>query len=95
MSHNYLDWAKYQNRHSSKSIKVTKKVFCQNDSPIGGSFGQKDSLITDILFEHMPIMISNQVANLMHHPLYLHIFQHNNIKTKLLRNLLTHIQYVY
>ena len=26
-------------------------VFCQNDSPIGGSFEQKDSLITHILFE--------------------------------------------
>ena len=25
--------------------------FCQNDSPVGGSFWQKDSLITHILFE--------------------------------------------
>ena len=35
----------------SKSIWVTKLVFCQNDSRIGGSFWQKDSLITHILFE--------------------------------------------
>ena len=52
VSHNYLDWAKYQNRHSSKSIWVTKLVFCQNDSPIRGSFWQKDSLITHKLFEN-------------------------------------------
>ena len=35
VSHNYLDWAEYQNRHSSKSIWMTKLVFCQNDSTIG------------------------------------------------------------
>ena len=51
MSHNYLDWAKYQNRHSSKSIKVIKLSFCQNAPPMGESFWQKDSLITLILFE--------------------------------------------
>ena len=36
---------------SSKSIGVTKLVFFQNDSPIGGSFWQNDSLITHILSE--------------------------------------------
>ena len=35
----------------SKSIWVTKLVFCQNGSPIGGSFWQKRSLNTCILFE--------------------------------------------
>ena len=35
----------------SKSIWVTRLLFCQNDSPIWGSFWQKDSLITHILFE--------------------------------------------
>ena len=39
------------NRHSSKSISVIKLSFCQNDPLIGGSFWQKDSLITHILFE--------------------------------------------
>ena len=51
VSHNYLDWAKYQNRHSSKSIWVMKLFFCQNDCPIRGSFWQKNSFITHILFE--------------------------------------------
>ena len=37
--------------NSSKSIWLIKLSFCQNDSPIGGSFWQKDSLITHILFE--------------------------------------------
>ena len=45
-----VDWAKLLNRHSLKSIWVTRLLFCQNDSPIGGSFWQKDSLITHILF---------------------------------------------
>ena len=49
--HNYLDWAKYQNRHCSKSIWVMKLIFCQNDCPIRGSFWQKISFITNILFE--------------------------------------------
>ena len=34
VSHNYLDWAKYQNKHSSKSIWVMKLIFCQHDCPI-------------------------------------------------------------
>ena len=44
-------WAEYQNRHSSKSIRVIKLSFCQNDCHIGGLFWPKDSLITLILFE--------------------------------------------
>jgi hypothetical protein len=51
VSHNYLDRAKYQNRHNSKSIRVMKLFFCQNDPLIGESFWQKNSFITDILFE--------------------------------------------
>ena len=46
-----VDWAKYLNRHGSKSIGVIKLSFCQNDSLTWGSFWQKDSLITCILFE--------------------------------------------
>jgi hypothetical protein len=46
------DCAKYQNRHSSKNnIQVIKLSFSQNDPPMGGSFWQKDSLITLIFFE--------------------------------------------
>ena len=41
--------------HSSKSIWVIKLSFCQNDSPMGESFWQKDSLITHILFELWPV----------------------------------------
>ena len=37
--------------------------FCQNDSPIGEAFWQKDSLITHILFEQWLIMIFSPVAN--------------------------------
>ena len=62
------DWAKYQNRHSSKSIWVTKLLFCQNDYPMGGSFWQKDSLITHILFELL--MIFSPILNLMLHSLW-------------------------
>ena len=43
--------AKFLNRHSSKSTRVIKLYFCQNDSPIRESFWQKDSLVTPILFE--------------------------------------------
>ena len=35
----------------SKSIRVTKVSFCQNDVLIGGLFWQKDSLVTLLLFE--------------------------------------------
>ena len=46
-----VDWAKYLNRQSSKSIQVIKLSFCQNDSPMGESLWQKDSFITHLLFE--------------------------------------------
>ena len=57
------------NRQSSKSIRVIKLSFCQNDPLIAESFWQKDSLITCILFELCLFMIFSPVANLMHHPL--------------------------
>ena len=50
MSQKKVDWGKYHNRHSSKSIWVIKLSFCQNDPPMGESFWQKHSLITYILF---------------------------------------------
>ena len=58
-----IDWAKYVNRHSSKSISVIKLSFCQNDFPMGETFWQKDSLITQKLFELWLIMIFRPVAN--------------------------------
>ena len=45
------DWAKYHNSHSSKSIKVTKLSFGQNDFPRSTRFWQKNSLVTLLLFE--------------------------------------------
>ena len=51
LTNNYLDWAKYQNRPSSKSIWVMKLFFCQNYPLMGQSFWQKNSFITRILFE--------------------------------------------
>ena len=38
-------------RHRSKNIWVTRLFFCQNDSLMGESLWQKDSLVTLILFE--------------------------------------------
>ena len=64
-------WAKYQNRHSSKSIGVIKLSSCQKDPPIEESFWQKDSMITHILFETMPILIFSPGANFGHHPIFL------------------------
>ena len=49
--HQIWDWAKNHNRHSSKSIRVTKLSFCQNDSPMSRLFQQNNRLITLILFE--------------------------------------------
>ena len=40
------DWAKCYNRHRPKNIWVTRLFFCQNDSLMGESFWQKDSLVT-------------------------------------------------
>ena len=67
--HQICDWAKHQNRHSSKSIQVIQLSFCQNDPSKGEFFWQKDSLTTLILFELCLFMIFSPVANLMHHPL--------------------------
>ena len=57
----------YQNRYNSKSIWVTKLVFCQNHSLMGESFWPKDSLITYIIFELcMPnfILAQSQILGL-------------------------------
>jgi hypothetical protein len=48
---------------SSKSISVIKLSFCQNDSLMGESFWQNNSLVTNILFELQPIIIFSPVAN--------------------------------
>ena len=45
------DWARYHNSHSSKSIRVTKLSFGQNDLPRSTPFWQKNILVTLILFE--------------------------------------------
>jgi hypothetical protein len=57
------DWAKFDHRLQFKSIWVTRLLFCQNHSRMRGSFWQKDSLITHILFELQPIIIFSPVAN--------------------------------
>ena len=61
MSWKKVDWAKYHNRHSSKSIWVIKLSFCQNDFPIGQLFWQNNSLVTYIAYWNMPIMIFSPV----------------------------------
>jgi hypothetical protein len=48
VSYNYLDWAKYQNKHSSKSIRVMQLFFCQNDYPIREEFWQKNGFLTQV-----------------------------------------------
>ena len=45
------EWAKYQNRHSSKNIWVMNLFFCQNYRPIRWEFWQKSRFITHVLFE--------------------------------------------
>ena len=45
------DWAIYHNSHSSKSIRVTKLSFGQNDLPRSTPFWQKNSLGALKLFE--------------------------------------------
>ena len=59
----------YQIEHSSKSIWVTRLLFCQNNSLMGGSFWPKDSLITFIIFELCLIWCISPVANFGTHPL--------------------------
>ena len=53
------DKLKCLNRHRSESIRVTSLFFCQNDVLIGGSFWQKDSLVTLILFDLSVSIIKN------------------------------------
>ena len=54
------------NRHSSKSICVTRLLFCQNDFPMGDHSGNRTKHTLELF---MPIMIFSPVANLMHNPL--------------------------
>ena len=56
---------------SSKSIWVIKLSFRQNDSLMGESFWQNNSLVTHILFELQPIIIFSPVANFGYHSLVL------------------------
>ena len=67
------DWAKYHNRHSSKSIRLTKLFFCQNDVLIGGSFWQKDNLVTFNFLNSMSIIIFSPVSNFGDQSLDLHL----------------------
>ena len=61
---------------SSKSIGVTRILFCQNNSPMRGSFWQKDSLITHILFELQPIIIFSTVANFVDQSLLTYLYRY-------------------
>ena len=51
------DWAKYQNRHNSKSIRVTKLSFCQSD------FGKITvwSLIYFLIYAYLNIIAQLQI----------------------------------
>ena len=49
---------------------MIKLFFCQNDSPMGVTFWQKDSLITHIHFKLCLIMIFSQVANFAQQSLF-------------------------
>ena len=57
------DWAKYQNRHNSKTIRVTKLSFCQSDSPMSKSFWENNSLVTHIFFDLCLLKHFSPVAN--------------------------------
>ena len=61
--HQICNWDKYQNRQSSKSIRVIKLSFCQNDPLMGESFWQNNSNVTHVIFELQPIIIFSPVAN--------------------------------
>ena len=58
---------------SSKSMWVMKLFFCQNDPLMGEPFWQNNSLVSHILFELQPIIISSPVANFGNQSLILHI----------------------
>ena len=57
------DWTKYQNSHSSKSIRVTKLFFCQSDSPMSEPFWQKNRLVTHMFFDRCLFKHFSPVAN--------------------------------
>ena len=58
---------------------MIKLSFCQNDSPMGGSFWQKDSLITHILFELwlitllwiVSVFLTQTLIGILFNPMYL------------------------
>ena len=68
---------------SSKSIWLTRLLFCQNDSSMKWLFWHKNSLITHILFEPQPIIIFSPVANFGDQSLCKHSIMHKNMKMKL------------
>ena len=51
-------------------------LFCQNNSPMRGSFWQKDSLITHILFELQLIIIFSTVANFVDQSLLTYLYRY-------------------
>jgi hypothetical protein len=53
----------------SDGLGSVRLFFCQNGVLLGGSFWQKDSLVTLILFELMHIVIFSLVANFGDQPL--------------------------
>ena len=63
------EWAKYQNRHSSKSIWVMKLFFCQNNCHIKGEFWQKNRFINSYNIWAILILIFSPVQIIMTHPL--------------------------
>ena len=85
------DWAKYHNRHSTKSKWVVKLSFCQNDPPMGKSFWLNKSLVTSTLFELCLFVLFSPASNLMHHPLCTQTLNSNSdgilILITLIRNL--------
>ena len=67
------DLAKYQSRHSSKNIRVTKLSLSQSDSPMSESFWQKNSLVIHIFFDLWPFKHFSPVANFGLQSLYIAI----------------------
>ena len=59
------------NRHRSKNIWVTRLFFCQNDSLMGESFGNRAACSHSYTFWTMPILIFSLVANFGQQSLYL------------------------
>ena len=64
------DWAKYHNSHSSKSIRVTKLSFGQNDLPRSTPFWQKNSFVTLKLFEQWLLWYLALLRFLLNHTLF-------------------------